>query len=106
MADKSLGLGKLLAKSKSTIRRRPRKGSVDGSNSLESGDATSSVSFSHQSNSDSHSRSELDHDRLEGHGNNEAASVVVPGLAHQESEESTTSLVSTTNDSEDQELLG
>lgn len=106
MTDKSLGLGKLLAKSKSTIRRRPRKGSVDGNNSLESEDATSSFSFSQHSTSNSHSRAELEHDRFDGHDSSEPApSVVVHSLEHKDSEESTTSLTSTIYDSEDQELL-
>lgn len=112
MSDKSLGLGKLLAKSKSTI-RRARKGSIDGSNSIDSDDATtSSPSFSRDHSSFSRmSQPVLDsHDfhsgPWTGSGDNSSIVIRVPAVGEKdEGEESTTSLVSSVYDPEDPELL-
>lgn len=119
MADKSLGLGKLLAKSKSTI-RRARRGSVDGSNSVESDDATtSSLSFARGPSSVSHmSQPLLDSHALHGHrgvpgpggggGGDDSSIIIHPPAVGDDGDgdggESATSLVSSVYDSEDPEL--
>lgn len=99
MSDKSTGLGKLLAKSKSTI-RRARRGSVDGSNSIDSDDATtSSQSFPRGRSSVSHvSQSVLDSDSAD-------KGPIIIRVGDEKEEDSTTSLVSSGYDSEDAELL-
>lgn len=109
MADKPLGLGKLLAKSKSTM-RRARRGSVDdGNNSIHSDDASiPALSFSPGHSSVSHlSQSVLDAQHEPGVGNDSASIVIrVPTSGGDEKgEESTTSLVSSGYDSEEPELL-
>lgn len=111
MTDKSLGLGKLLAKSKSTI-RRARRGSVDdGNNSIDSDDAsTPALSFSPGLSSVSHmsqSQSVLDAHHEPGVGNDNASIVIrVPtSVGDGKGVESTTSLVSSGYDSEDPDLL-
>lgn len=100
MADKSSGLGKLLAKSKSTI-RRARKGSVSvgSSNSFESDDATSAF-FLSRDHSDA---SQLFPPSLPA-AQDDATSIVirVPALGDKDDQEST-SLVSSSYDSEDPE---
>lgn len=106
MADKSLGLGKLLSKSKSTIRRARKGGSVDGSNSIESEDAATSRS-SYQDLSRPRSRSSQHSLEFEAGPGTDTAGVVVrlPALGEKEDEESTTpSLVSSNYESEDAEV--
>lgn len=112
MADKSLGLGKLLAKSKSTM-RRARKGSIDGSNSIDSDDATGPSVFSRGRSSVSHMSSqpvldsnESDSNPWTGGGDNGTIIIRMPSVGDtKDAEESTTSLVSSVYDSEDPELL-
>ncbi|CAN8103070.1 unnamed protein product [Discula destructiva] len=104
MTDKSLGLGKLLAKSKSTI-RRARRGSLDDSNSLDSDDAHSSI--------DHPSRGHSDTSHLSLHSPSEDIDEAVPVVLQvpaavgdkDEIRESSTSLTSTSYDSDNPDML-